>query len=91
MLDTSLTWGKVIAYALRQPALAEPMGLVGQATITPTAGLFAAGGWLFVDLHGTSDGAGVAGLVARYAARIPPLTAALHGRSSPPSCSLSMA
>ena len=61
VLDTSLTWGKVIAYALRQPALAEPMGLVGQATITPTAGLFAAGGWLFVDLHGTSDGAGVAG------------------------------
>lgn len=74
VLDTSLTWGRVIAYALRQPALAEALGLVGQASIKPPAGFFARGGWLFLDLHDTSDGAGEVDLVSRYAARIPPLS-----------------
>lgn len=76
VLETSLSWGRVIAYALRQPALAEALGLVGQVTVTPDdAEFFAAGGWLFIDLDPTSDGAAIGGLVARYAARIPPLTA----------------
>jgi hypothetical protein len=73
-LETSLSWGRVIAYALRQPALAEALGLVGQVTVTPDQDFFAAGGWLFIDLDATSDGGGVAELAARYAARIPPLT-----------------
>lgn len=74
VLSTSLTWGRVIAHALRQPVLAEALGLMGQASVAPPAGFFEHGGWLFVDLHDTSDGAATVGLVARYAARIPPLT-----------------
>jgi hypothetical protein len=76
VLDTWLTWGRVIAYALRQPALAEALGLVGQVTVVPDIGFLNGGGWLFVDLHSSSDGGAVAGLAARYAARIPPLDAA---------------
>jgi hypothetical protein len=66
-----LSWGRIIAYALRQPALAEALGLVGQVTVTRDADFFVAGGWLFIDLHAISDvGAGQA---AHYAARVPPL------------------
>ena len=48
---------------------------MGQTTVTPAnPAMFDKGGWLFLDLHATSDYAGIAGFVARYAARIPPLT-----------------
>jgi hypothetical protein len=63
----------VLALALRQPRLAEELGLMGEAVITPDAGLFARGGWLHVALDAASDGAGVAGVAVSYAARIPPL------------------
>jgi hypothetical protein len=72
----SLTWGKVIALALRQPKLASALGLVGQTRVTPpNADFFQAGGWLFIDLHPTGDYAGIPDIAAFYAARIPPLTA----------------
>ena len=72
----TVTWGRLIAFALKQPALATALGLVREATVTVPADrpdLFARGGWLFTDLDAASDYAGVPGLVARYAARIPPL------------------
>ncbi len=72
----TVTWGRLIAFVLKQPTLAMALGLVSEATVSVPADrpdLFTRGGWLFMDLDAASDGAGVAGLVARYAARIPPL------------------
>ena len=73
VLKSSLRWGQVLALALRQPRLAEELGLMGEAVIAPDAGVFARGGWLYVALDAASDGAGVAGVAVSYAARIPPL------------------
>jgi hypothetical protein len=73
-VPNTVTWGRVIAFALRQPKLAAELGLIGQATVTPPdPQVFTKGGWLFIDLHSTSDYFGVANLVAKYASRIPPL------------------
>ena len=71
-------WGRVISQCLRQPLLAERMGLLFQADITPDASFFANGGWLFLGLRSTSAYAEHAAaqptLIATYAARIPPLS-----------------
>ena len=76
ILKDDVTWGKVIAFALRQPNLARALGLLLETTVTPAdPAFFAAGGWLYIDLHATSDYAAAPGITARYAARIPPLTA----------------
>jgi hypothetical protein len=75
-LPDNVTWGRVLAFALRQPKLATGLGLVLQATVQPpTADFFSAGGWLYIDLHPTSDYAADPTLTAHYAARIPALTA----------------
>ena len=76
VLSDALRWGQVLAFALRQPKLAMALGLLGQATVTPPdPAFYARGGWLHLGLHASSDGAGVAGLVSAYAARIPALGA----------------
>ena len=71
-------WGRVISQCLRQPLLAERMGLLFQADITPDASFFANGGWLFLGLRSTSayaeHAAAQPALIATYAARIPPLS-----------------
>jgi hypothetical protein len=74
-LDDGVTWGRLIAFVLKQPTLAEACGFMGEATVTlPDPALFARGGWLFIDLHETSDyAAAPAGFTSLYAARIPPL------------------
>jgi hypothetical protein len=73
--DDSVTWGQLIAFALRQPRLALELGLIGKTTVTPgDPAFFAAGGWLYVDLDPASDFAGIQ--TALYAARIPPLAEA---------------
>jgi hypothetical protein len=72
-----ISWGKVFAYALRQPLLAQELGMVYSTTIPLDAGLLKNGGWLFIDLAEGSafrdqeqaDDA----FVKKYAARIPPL------------------
>ncbi|HEY4355002.1 MAG TPA: hypothetical protein VGN16_04575 [Acidobacteriaceae bacterium] len=75
--SSEVSWGQLMAYALRQPNLAAALGLIGEATITPAdATLFANGGWLYIDLHSTSDYAGQPPMLARYAARIPQLSTA---------------
>jgi hypothetical protein len=75
LLPDSVRWGEVIAFALRQPNLARGLGLMLQTTVTPPDGFFAKGGWLYMDLHASSDYAGAPGITAYYAARIPPLAA----------------
>ena len=71
-------WGRVISQCLRQPLLAEQMGLLFRADLTPDANFFANGGWLFLGLRATSAYAEHAAaqpeLVAAYAARIPALS-----------------
>ena len=74
-----VTWGQVIAFALRNPELARRLGLMFETELDFTqTNHFAQGGWLYADLNAASDYAGQAagqpGLVARYAARIPPLS-----------------
>ncbi len=84
VLKDSVTWGKVIAFALRQPNLAIGLGLLVETTVhPPTASFFAEGGWLYIDLHATSDYADDPTIAARYAARIPALTADPHALFAP--------
>ncbi len=74
-----LPWGKVLALALRQPLLAEAIGLVRPLQVQPPAGFFDKGGWLYVSLAAGSDAAGLLGIpdaLKSYAARVPPLPAA---------------
>ena len=74
------SWGQVLALILRQPLLAEKLGLVYRATVKlPTATFFKDGGWLFVALDPSSDFANLAQpageQVKYYAARLPALDA----------------
>lgn len=75
VLSDSVTWGRLISYALRQPKLALALGLMGQATIElPDPTVFDEGGWLYLDLHATSDYVAIPPPFTNlYAARIPPL------------------
>jgi hypothetical protein len=77
VLSDAISWGKVMAHALRQPKLASALGLLGQLTVpVPDPSFFAAGGWLYLDLHATSDYGGDPDIANRYAARIPKLSGA---------------
>ena len=82
-----ISWGKVFAYALRQPLLARELGMIYSATIEIKdeieAGLFEHGGWFFVDLAEGSafreqedkDPDPDHPFVKKYAVRIPALVA----------------
>ncbi|QOY90166.1 hypothetical protein [Paludibaculum fermentans] len=74
-LDDSVTWGRIVAMVLKQPALAEACGFIGQATVTvPDPARLAKGGWLYIDLDASSDYFGAAaGFRSVYAARLPAL------------------
>jgi hypothetical protein len=89
------TWGRVIALALRQPRLAQRLGLLYELTVAPpSADFYQDGGWLFVTIAPGSAYAALAGTpaVQTYAARLPALATPrpLFGRvlfpilSSPP-------
>lgn len=72
-----VTWGKVMALALRQPLLSEAVGLVRPLELEPPADFFAEGGWIYVTLHSTSDASGLIGTpgaLRLFAARVPPLS-----------------
>jgi hypothetical protein len=73
----SINWGQVFAYALRQPKLAEALGMIYAAEIPIKASYFPKGGWLYIDLAETSDYRAQQKLdedfIKKYAARIPPL------------------
>ena len=72
-----VTWGKVFAYLMRQPALAAQAGMIFQTSLTLDVNHFANGGWLYVDLAEGSDykDEQVADhtFIRQYAARIPAL------------------
>lgn len=72
-----VSWGKVFAYLMRQPVLAEQTGMLYKTEVNITGDIFKNGGWLFVDLADDSDYRAVLSadytFIRRYAARIPPL------------------
>ncbi len=72
-----ISWGKVFAYALRQPQLATQLGMLYQTSFSVNAVDSPLGGWLFVDLADTSDYKAQQqaddSFIKKYAARIPPL------------------
>ncbi|HEU5001984.1 MAG TPA: hypothetical protein VFW71_04315 [Actinomycetota bacterium] len=79
---STISWGEIISYALRQPVLATKLGILYGLTVTLPAGQAAAlagGGWVFVTLAPADPwavaGASVAGSIRAHAARIPPLDA----------------
>ncbi len=73
-----ISWGKVFAYALRQPQLAKALGMIYETEVAIDAAHFPKGGWLYVDLAVDSDYREQQqthdDFIKRYAARIPPLT-----------------
>jgi hypothetical protein len=71
-------WGRVIAISLRQPVIAEALGLCRALTVAVPSGALDHGGWLHVTLDPGGDAGllSVPGAIAVYAARIPPLSAA---------------
>ena len=75
--NDSLSWGKVFAYCLRQPALAQRVGFVYEASIDVDPDLVKHGGWLYIDLDaGCSYKAAMDAdptMVKRFAAKIPKL------------------
>ncbi|MCB0522799.1 MAG: hypothetical protein KDD27_27895 [Saprospiraceae bacterium] len=79
----AISWGKVFAFALRQPLLAQELGMIYQTSIEIDPSHFEHGGWLFVDLTADSDYANQQAasvtdadghFIKKYAARIPALT-----------------
>ncbi len=50
-----ISWGKVFAYALRQPALAKELGMIYETELPIDESYFLEGGWLFIDLNEDSD------------------------------------
>jgi hypothetical protein len=77
--SNEVSWGDVLQFALRQPKLAEELGLLFHATIDLEDGHpLRDGGWIYTEL-GAAAGLRFRGgldpdLVASYAARIPVLT-----------------
>lgn len=81
--DTKIGWGQVISYALRQPVLAEDLGLIYPVTLPLPAALLANGGYVWVALDTSSnanpwvaDFKANPDTVKSYAARLPALDAA---------------
>ncbi|MDQ3278389.1 MAG: hypothetical protein M3Q06_08680, partial [Bacteroidota bacterium] len=74
-----LSWGKVFAHCLRQPALAQRVGFIYQATFDVNPDFVKEHSWVYADLHdGCSYKAAMDAdqrLVKRYAARLPKLKA----------------
>ena len=69
-----ITWGRIIAFCLRQPLLAERIGLLYRLTLTlPTADYFQDGGWVYFNLPSPADFGIAATELKQYAARIPPI------------------
>jgi hypothetical protein len=79
--DTTIAWGQILSLALRQPVLAQALGLIYPLTIPVSPGTLSEGGFVYVSLD-TSNAANpwVAQLSANsdfvrtYAAQLPALT-----------------
>jgi hypothetical protein len=56
VLEDGVTWGRLVAFVLKQAVLAEACGFIGETTVPlPDPAFFTKGGWLYIDLHDTSD------------------------------------
>lgn len=72
-----VTWGRVIAFCLRQPLLAKSIGLLHSWTVAlPSADYFSEGGWVYFNLISNLADFGIAEAdkekeLKQYAARIP--------------------
>ena len=67
-------WEEILGFVLRQPMLAQQMGLIYTGYLDlPSANLLASGGYVYIDLTAASDYAAVKR--SRFAARVPPLDA----------------
>lgn len=66
-----ISWGKLIAFILRNSALAEKAGLIYKASIPVSGDIFKKGGWLFSTFSAGSPFETI--LSGIYAARIPAL------------------
>ncbi|MFY2559935.1 hypothetical protein ACN469_20105 [Corallococcus terminator] len=77
-LTDEVTWGQVVAFALKNPLLAEALGLLYRDIVVPAEGIFDTGGWLHVALTPgsayASETAADPSLLSLYAARVPALT-----------------
>ncbi len=80
--DTSISWGQVLSYALRQPVLATDMGLIYSIQLNVSPTLLASGGFLYFTLDASvsgnpwvSDWQTNPDTVKSYAARIPAVAA----------------
>jgi hypothetical protein len=78
--SSTVSWGRVIGFAMRQPLLATALGLLYDVTVPlPDPAFFADGGWLYVGFDPSSDFVPQLtvkpALMQPYAARIPPLSA----------------
>ena len=78
--SSTVSWGRVIGFAIRQPLLAAALGLLYETSVPlPDPAFFTSGGWLYVTLDPASDFAPQVAadpaLLQCYAARIPALVA----------------
>jgi hypothetical protein len=76
---STVSWGRVIGFLLRQPLLAAAAGLLYETTLAlPEPTFFDNGGWLYLGLAPGSDFSAQlavnSALLQPYAARIPPLS-----------------
>lgn len=81
--DSKISWGQVISYALRQPVLAQALGLIYPVTLNVSPSLMANGAFIWVALDTSNpanpwvkDFKNNPDTVKSYAARIPELDAA---------------
>ncbi len=74
--ERHISWGKLIAFILRNPALAERAGLIYKASVETENGLLEKGGWLFVNFATGTPFENMP--VNTYAARIPALKSNRH-------------
>jgi hypothetical protein len=74
----TISWGKVFAFALRQPLLARELKMIYAASLTIEPSHFPDGGWLYIDLADGSDFIAQQQadhtFIRNYAARLPALT-----------------
>lgn len=85
---TATSWGNVIAFAMRQPALAQRLGLIYSVSVElPSTVSLDEGGWLFLSLSPSSDYASHVAAqpqsLARYAARLPALSSTARDLFAP--------
>lgn len=79
--DDSVSWGKVFAYCLRQPAIAKKCGFIHEVFVDVTDGFLQNGGWMYVDFAEGSDFVFAdKSIVKRYAARLPKIPAGTDRR-----------